>query len=176
MVAERFYELALSRRHAAALLARGGVELGQSHYGVMKLVHTLFLFSCAAEAVLLHRSFPGALGVAALVGAVAAQGLRYWAIRTLGERWSTRVIVLPGAEPITSGPYRYMRHPNYLAVILEMICVPMVYGAWITAIAFSIANGLLLLVRIQAEEHALGPRWSQAFQGAARFLPGGRRA
>ncbi|MEO1172759.1 MAG: isoprenylcysteine carboxylmethyltransferase family protein, partial [Myxococcota bacterium] len=84
-----------------------------------------------------------------------AQGLRYWVIGTLGPMWNVRVIVIPGAAVVTAGPYRWLRHPNYLAVVLEGICLPLVHGAWITALAFSAANAWLLRVRIRCEEQAL---------------------
>jgi methyltransferase len=169
---ERVGELVLSRRNASRAFARGAVEVGQRHYRVMAAFHTLFLLACAAEAT--RRSFPGALGWAALGGALAAQALRYWAIATLGERWNVRVIVLPGAVPVVAGPYRWVRHPNYVAVCLEMLCVPLVFGAWWTALAFSAGNALLLLVRIRTEEKALGDSYSQAFAATPRFFPGGK--
>lgn len=153
LAAERVFELWLSRRNARAAFARGGVESGAAHFPVMAAVHTLFLLSCAVEGSL--RPFPGALGWAALGGAVLAQGLRYWAITTLGVRWNVRVIVVPGEALVSSGPYRFVRHPNYAAVCLEMICVPLVHGAWVTAAVFSLANAALLAVRIPAEERAL---------------------
>ncbi len=172
--AERLFELWLSQRNAARAFARGAVESGAGHFGVMAALHTLFLFAAAAEPWLMGRPFPGALGWAALAVAVAAQALRYWAIATLGDRWNTRVIVEPGAEPVTSGPYRFLKHPNYVAVVLELLCVPMIHGAWLTALGFSLANAALLAVRIRAEEAALGPAWERAFAGKARFVPGGR--
>jgi methyltransferase len=168
---ERLYELLLSRRNAEAVLARGGLEVGHAHFRVMAVVHTLFLFSCAAEVVLLGRVFPGALGAASIAAAIAAQALRYWAIRTLGESWNVRIIVVPNAPPVTRGPYRFLRHPNYLAVIVEMIAVPMAHGAWITAVVFSIANALLLVLRIRTEERALGAAWSSAFARHPRLVP-----
>lgn len=173
---ERLFELRLSRRNAARAFARGGVETGAGHYRVMTALHTAFLLACLAEPWLLGRAFPGVVGLVALAGALAAQGLRYWAIATLGERWNTRVIVVPGAAPVTAGPYRFVRHPNYVAVVLELFCVPLVHGAWLTAAVFSLANLALLAVRIRAEEAALGPGWSQAFAGTRRFLPGGKGA
>lgn len=173
LAAERLGELALSRRNAAWALGQGGVEVGQAHYRVMTALHTAFLLACALEPVAFHRQFPGALGWACLGVAAAAQGLRYWAIGTLGRRWNTRVIVLPQAEPVTGGPYRWLRHPNYLAVVLELAAVPLIFGGALTAVAFSLANAALLFVRIRVEEQALGPRWQQAFQGRARFLPRG---
>jgi len=111
----------------------------------------------------------------ALLGALGAQALRWWAVASLGDRWSTRVVVLPGAAPVTRGPYRWLRHPNYLAVILEVACLPLTYGAWRTALAFSAANAALLGVRIRAEERALGAGWAEAFRDLPRLVPGGRR-
>jgi methyltransferase len=173
--AERLVELALSARNARRAFAQGAIEVGQGHFGVMKALHTLFLFACAGEVLLLHRGFPGALGWTALALALGAQALRYWAIATLGERWNTRVIVLPGAAPVTGGPYRYLRHPNYLAVIVELAAVPLIHGGWLTALVFSAANAALLTVRIRAEERALGEAYARAFGGAPRLIPGGPR-
>ena len=90
-----------------------------------------------------------------LVLVVAAQGLRWWCIATLGRRWNTRVIVVPGLAPVTGGPYRLLRHPNYVAVVVEGVALPMVHGAWITAVVFTVANAALLRVRIRAEDAAL---------------------
>jgi methyltransferase len=168
---ERFVELLLSRWNARQARAAGAVEAGQGHYPVMVAFHTLFLVSCAVEVLWARRAFPGALGWAALGVAVAAQGLRYWAVASLGPRWNTRVLVWPGVPPVTSGPYRFLRHPNYLAIVLEMIAVPLVYGAWVTALVFSLGNLLLLSVRIRSEEKALGPAWAKAFLGRGRLLP-----
>jgi methyltransferase len=171
---ERVGELALSRRNAKRAFARGAVEVGQAHYRVMAAFHTLFLIACAAEVLLVGRPFPVALGWTALAGALAAQGLRYWAITTLGDRWNVRVIVLPGATPVVGGPYRWVRHPNYVAVAAEMLCVPLVHGAWMTAVIFFLGNALLMIVRIRAEETALGDRWADAFAATPRFIPGGK--
>jgi methyltransferase len=93
---------------------------------------------------------------------------------TLKERWNTRVIVLPHSEPVRSGPYRYVRHPNYLAVVIELFCVPMMMGAFWTAAIFGVGNAVLLFVRIRVEEQALGATWEQAFFNKGRFFPGAR--
>jgi methyltransferase len=170
---ERVGELWLSRRNARRAFTRGAVEVGQRHYRVMARFHTLFLVACALEARL--RPFPGALGWVALAAAVAAQALRYWAITTLGERWNVRIIVLPEALPVTEGPYRFIRHPNYVAVALELVAVPLIHGAWLTALVFSLGNALLMVVRIRAEENALGSRYAAAFAARPRFNPLGRR-
>lgn len=173
--AERILELALSRRNAARAFARGGVEIGQGHFRVMAVVHGLFLFACAGEVLLLQRPFPGGLGWIALAFALLAQALRYWAVLTLGAKWNARVIVVPGDPPVTAGPYRFVRHPNYVAVAIELLCLPLVHGAWVTAVVFSAANVALLSVRIRAEEAALGPAYAAAFERLPRFVPGGRR-
>jgi methyltransferase len=138
----------------------------------MVLFHTAFLVACAVEPLALHRPFPGLLGYAAFAGALSAQGLRYWAISTLGERWNTRIIFVPGDTPVTAGPYRYIRHPNYVAVILEFLFLPLIHGGYLTALVFSLGNAVLLYVRIRAEEQALGARYQQAFASRPRFLAG----
>jgi methyltransferase len=170
---ERGVELVLSARNARLARERGGVETGQGHYPVMAVFHGLFLVACALEVVLLRRPFPGALGWLALAAVLAAQALRYWAIATLGWRWNTRIVVVPGAPPVTGGPYRFVRHPNYVAVIAEMVALPLVHGAWLTAVFCSLGNAWLLRVRIRAEEQALGEPWEHAFAGRPRFVPGG---
>ena len=172
---ERVGELVLSKRNAAAAFAQGAVEVGQTHYAVMAAFHTLFLLACLAEPLLLNRAFPPVLGWVALTGAVLAQLLRYWAITTLGRRWNTRIIVLPEASPVTSGPYRFVKHPNYLAVVIEMVCLPLIFGGFLTAVIFSVGNSALLFVRIRAEEQALGSKYASAFAGKSRFVPGGSR-
>lgn len=171
LVAERLVELVLSKRNADRAFARGGVETGQAHYRVMVVFHTLFLVACVAEVLVLQPSFPGGWGWAALGGAVVAQGLRYWAIATLGDRWNSRIIVVPGLAPVTGGPYRFLRHPNYVAVVLELASVPLIHGAWRTALFFSVGNAALLFVRIRAEEAALGDAYAREFAHRPRFIP-----
>jgi methyltransferase len=121
----------------------------------MVALHAAFLAACPLEVWLLRRPFPGLLGPIMAMLLVAATLLRYWAIATLGERWTTRVICLRGAPPETGGPYRWMRHPNYSAVVVEMAALPLLHGAWLTAVFFSGANLLLLRRRIAVEEEAL---------------------
>ena len=168
---ERIFETALSRRHAARALARGGREYGRGHFPFMVALHAAFLASCAVESV--WRRFPRTAGWIALIAAAGAQGLRYWAVSSLGDRWNTRVIVVPGEPPVEKGPYRFLRHPNYLAVVVEVVAIPLVYGCWVTALVFSVANAAMLRVRIRVEESALGAPWERAFARRCRFLPGG---
>lgn len=173
---ERLFELRLSARNAAWAVERGGVEVGQRHFGVMKALHTAFLLAAPAEVLLLDRAFPGALGLGALITVGATMGLRYWAIATLGPRWNTRVLVVPGLPAVDAGPYRYLKHPNYLAVILEIAALPLVHGAWLTAVVFSVANAALLRVRIRCEEAALTAHCAYADRLAGRpaLLPARR--
>ena len=152
---ERLVEMWLSRRNAARVLARGGVEVGQGHYRVMVVLHTLFLLSCVFEVLWLARPFRPLIGTVSLAALALSMPLRYWAIATLGDRWNTRVLVEPGVEAVAGGPYRFVRHPNYVAVVLEIAALPLVHGAWLTAVTFTAANLCLLVVRIQVEERAL---------------------
>jgi methyltransferase len=155
IAAERLAELAVSARHARALLARGGTEYGQRHFPVMVALHTGLIAGCVLEPLLGPRAFIPALGWPLLALTVAANGLRWWCIATLGQRWTARVIVLPGVPLVRSGPYRWFPHPNYIAVIVEGAVLPLTGSAWITAAAFTAANAVLLTVRIRCEGRAL---------------------
>ena len=152
---ERVAELVVSARHANALLRRGGVEYGLSHFPVMIVLHVGLLAGCVLEPLLGHRTFIPALGFPMLAVTVLANGLRWWCIATLGGRWTARVIVLPGAPLVRSGPYRWFAHPNYVAVIVEGASLPLTGSAWITAGAFTVLNAALLTVRIRCETRAL---------------------
>ena len=168
---ERIAELRISRRNRAIALEQGGREYGASAFRLMAVVHTLFLVACGAEVLLLHRAFDARLGVPALALALGAQGLRWWAIATLGPRWNVRVMVIPGLAPVSTGPYRWLRHPNYLAVIAEMAALPLVHGAWLTALVFSALNAGILAGRIRTEEAALGEAYAETFARTPRFVP-----
>ncbi|MFE1962942.1 isoprenylcysteine carboxyl methyltransferase family protein [Streptomyces sp. NPDC059479] len=153
--AERVAELVVARRNMRWSLERGAVERGQGHYPPMVVLHTALLLGCLAEVWLTGRPFVPVLGWTMLAVAVAAQGLRWWCIRTLGPRWNTRVLVVPGLPLVTGGPYRLLRHPNYVAVVAEGLALPLVHGAWITALLFTVLNAALLTVRIRCENRAL---------------------
>lgn len=174
LVAERAVELWLSNRNARRSLAAGGLETGRGHYPAMVLFHALFLVACAVEPLLWPRRWPAGLSLAALGLALLAMALRWWAVRTLGDRWTTRIVVRPGLPLVTGGPYRFLRHPNYLAVALELLAVPLIGGALATAVAAALGNAILLAVRIRAEEEALGLRSGAA--GITHPRRGSRRA
>ncbi|MGV9288440.1 isoprenylcysteine carboxyl methyltransferase family protein [Streptomyces sp. NPDC003719] len=152
---ERVAELLVARRNAAWTLSRAGVEHGRGHYPVMVALHTGLLACCVAEAALADRPFLPAPGWVMLALALLAQALRWWCITVLGPYWNTRVIVVPGARLVGAGPYRFLRHPNYVAVVVEIAALPLVHSAWLTATAFTAANALLLTVRIRCENTAL---------------------
>jgi methyltransferase len=156
VAAERVVELVVARRNAAWTRARAGVEHGRGHYPVMVVLHTGLLVCCLLEPVLARRPFLPALGWPMLALVALAQALRWWCVTSLGPYWNTRVIVVPGARLVGSGPYRFLRHPNYVAVVVEIAALPLVHSAWLTAAAFTVANALLLVVRIRCENAALG--------------------
>jgi methyltransferase len=156
VAAERVVELVVSKRNAKLAFANGGKEFGRKHYPVMVVIHTALLLGCVIEVWALHRPFLPWLGWPMLAIAVAAQVLRWWCIATLGERWNTLVIVVPDAPLVRRGPYRWLHHPNYVAVVAEGIALPLVHSAWLTAICFTLANAWLLTVRIRVENQALG--------------------
>ncbi|MYR39335.1 hypothetical protein GTX14_28690 [Streptomyces sp. SID4944] len=155
VAAERLAELVVARRNTRWSLARGGTEAGSGHYPAMVVLHTVLLAGCLAEVHLTGRPFLPVLGWTMVAVTVAAQLLRWWCITTLGPRWNTRVIVVPGLPRVTGGPYRWLRHPNYVAVAAEGIALPLVHGAWVTAVAFTVLNAALMAVRIRCEEEAL---------------------
>lgn len=152
---ERLLELVVSRRNARWSFERGGVESGLGHFPAMVALHTALLVACVVEVLVADRPFLPWLGWPALALVVASQALRWWCIATLGGQWSTRVVVVPGLPLVTSGPYRLMRHPNYLAVVVEGFALPLVHSAWLTAAVFSACNLALLRVRVRVEERAL---------------------
>jgi methyltransferase len=152
VTAQRLGELVLARRNTARLVARGGREFGAAHYPLM---------------VALHAAWLGGLWWLGwdmqvdwwLAGAYAAlQGLRAWTLASLGERWTTRIIVVPGERQVERGPYRFVNHPNYALVALEVACLPMVFGLWAYAAAFTLLNAAMLWWRLRVENAALA-RW-----------------
>lgn len=152
---ERLAELVVSKRNAAWSFARAGVEYGQGHYPVMVVLHTGLLAGALAEAWLVRPDVPLALAATMVVLVIASQALRWWCIATLGRQWNTRVIVVPSLAPVARGPYRWLRHPNYVAVVVEGVALPLVHAAWITALVFTVLNAALLTLRIRTENAAL---------------------
>ena len=153
LLLQRMGELVLSRRNLARLRARGGRESGARHFPLFVLLHLAYPVLLVAE--VRAGAAPGPAWPGWLAVWIGAQALRIAAIHALGERWNVRIVVLPGASPVVRGVYRWLRHPNYVAVVAEFIAAPMGFGAWRTALACSLANAAVLAVRIPAEERAL---------------------
>jgi methyltransferase len=156
---QRLLELRLSRGHERILRARGAVERGRQHYPLIVALHLLWLLSTLIEGVLRGPVlWPVPLALFLLV-----QPLRYWTILSLGENWNTRILVVPGSELVRRGPYKYLKHPNYVVVVVEIATFPLIFGAWLTAIVFSVLNAVLLSVRIREENRALAQLPGQPF-------------
>ena len=155
--AERVAELVVSKRNLRWSTERGGVEHGRGHYPPMVVLHTGLLLGCLVEVRLGDRPFEAALGWTMLAVVLLAQALRWWCIGTLGPRWNTKVVIVPGLPLVSGGPYRLIRHPNYVAVVAEGFALPLVHGAWLTAVVFTVLNAWLLTVRIRCENRALAP-------------------
>lgn len=154
VIAQRLGELAISARHARRVRARGAVEHGAGHFPLIVLVHVLFPLCMLGEVMWLGAR-PGPGWPAWMALWACAQALRYAAIRALGDRWNARILVVPGEPPVTAGMYRFLRHPNYVAIVVELIAAPMIFGAWRTAVFITLLNALALRVRIRAEDAAL---------------------
>ena len=148
---QRLAELVLARQNTAKLLAMGAREYAPGHYPLIVAVHTLWLAA-------LWWLAPGRpIHWPLFILFVLLQLGRVWVLRTLGPRWTTRIIVLPGAPLVTGGPFRFVSHPNYLVVIGEIAVLPLVFGLWQVAALFTVLNALVLAIRIRAENRALSP-------------------
>ena len=154
VVAQRLAELRLAERNSERIRSIGGYEVGASHYSRIVLLHALFLGSVFAE-FLMRRPEPSPWMAAAAAAFLLLQAARFWCIRSLGPYWNTRVFVVPGMQLVRKGPYRWLKHPNYLVVTLEMLAFPLLFGCFWTACLFPAANVLLLRRRIAVEEEAL---------------------
>jgi methyltransferase len=153
---ERLVELVVAQRNAKWSIGHGGKEFGRDHYPAMVSMHTLLLVSCIVEVWALGRPFIPWLGWPMLAVVALSTAVRWRCVAVLGKRWNPRLIVIPDAPLVRDGLYRWVRHPNYTAVAAEVAALPLVHSAWLTAIVFSIANALVLSVRIRAENAALG--------------------
>ncbi len=151
---QRLLELVLSRRNERRVRARGAVERGRGHYPLMVALHALWIASTLVEGILRGPEVP-ALWPVPLALFLLAQALRYWAVFSLGESWNTRILVVPDAKLVRRGPYKYLDHPNYVVVVMEILAFPLIFGAWVTALVFTGLNAALLYVRIREENRAL---------------------
>ncbi|MEB3187746.1 MAG: isoprenylcysteine carboxylmethyltransferase family protein [bacterium] len=167
VVAQRVLELAIARRNERRARAAGAVEVGQGHYWLFFVLHPAWLLGWVFES----QAHPTSWGF--LAAYAALQGLRVWILASLGEAWNTRILVIPGAPRVARGPYRFMAHPNYVLVALELVVTPLVVGAWRTALVATVANALVMAIRIPAEERALRAYLTSTTSSGADASTGG---
>ena len=168
----RLFELVVSRARLRARPEQLVAEPGL--FPAMVVLHVGLIVAPAAEVLLLERPWTLALSAAAGALLLLATALRVWTLRTLGDAWNVRVVVPDEAQVVTSGPYAWIRHPNYLVVILELIALPLLHGAWISALCLSALNAIVLWRRISTEEASLSrlSAWREGMAGRARLIPG----
>ncbi|MCY8425062.1 isoprenylcysteine carboxyl methyltransferase family protein [Bacillus vallismortis] len=154
LMTQRLAEMAVARQNEQKVKKQGAIEFGESHYPYIIIMHILFFLSFIAEVLMLNKQ-PSSwwIGIAAAI--LSVQAVRYWALCSLGAHWNTKILIIPGAELVKKGPYKWIKHPNYTVVILEILLIPLLYRAYVTMCLFSIFNAVLLTVRIRAEDKAL---------------------
>jgi methyltransferase len=155
VIAQRLGELWIAKKNASFMLKQGAIEIGAKHYKWIVLVHVLFFFGLFIEVASGMASRPTVWWLPFSIF-IVAQAFRVWCIASLGRFWNTRIFVLPGANIVNKGPYRWMKHPNYAVVMIEILVLPLIFGAYVTAITISLINLMVLMfIRIPAEEKAL---------------------
>jgi methyltransferase len=154
LVSQRFLELLLAKRNEQIVKSKGALEFDRDGYKYIVATHVAFLISLVLERFSLQREL-NKFWVVFLLIFLIAQILRYWAISSLGVYWNTKVLVVPGSELVSTGPYKYFKHPNYIAVIAEIAVIPLIFSCYLTSILFSIVNLILIRRRIKIEENAL---------------------
>ncbi len=169
----RFVELGISRRNQRKLEKQGVRKVAEPHFRWMVLVHAAVLVGAAVEVVLLHRPLISWLAITMGTLFVLANALRWWVIRTLAEHWNVEVMASSPVGVVTSGPYKWVRHPNYVAVVAELFSLPMIHTAWITALAGTVANLEILRRRLRVEDGVLmtNPTYRLTMGTKPRFLP-----
>lgn len=154
LIIQRIFELLLARRNERVVRAKGAREYDEKGYKVIVLMHIFFFISLISEYILLDRTI-NHFWAPLLIFFLIAQIIRYWAISTLGYNWNTKILTTPNTSPIRDGPYKYINHPNYLSVVIEIAVIPLIFSCYITSVIFSVLNLLLLKRRIRIEEKAL---------------------
>ncbi|QCJ43220.1 hypothetical protein FAY30_15650 [Bacillus sp. S3] len=172
VIMQRIVELIIAKGNEKWMKRQGAVEFGEKHYKYMVTLHVLFFLVFITEKIVLNRGlFPVWPIVICLF--CLAQTMRIWAIVSLGKYWNTKILVLAGAKIIRKGPYRFLKHPNYFVVAIELVLVPVLFNAFYTAFLFTLLNIIMLMIRIPEEEKALSTltEYNAAFQDCHRFLP-----
>jgi methyltransferase len=172
VILQRLIELLIARKNEKWMKAQGAMEFGRNHYQYMVCMHIIFFTSLCIEKIALNREI-SSLWPFLLVFFLLVQGIRIWVITSLGRFWNTKIIVLPNSEVVRKGPYRLIKHPNYLVVSVELIVLPLLFKAYATAILFTLLNMVILSIRIPQEEKALEmlTKYEESFQERNRFIP-----
>ncbi len=173
VLGQRIVETRISKRNLAYLLAQGGRQHSSNYLSLVRILHLSWFLAMGLEVFLLSRPFVWSWAIIGLSGAIAGQYLRYLSMRALKWRWTLPIVTLPHTQAVNEGIYRYIRHPNWLGVIIELATIPLIHGAYLTAIFFSLANVLVMYKRIQAEEQALSldNDYAKIFAHRPRFIP-----
>jgi methyltransferase len=171
-VLQRIVELGIAKSNEKWMKQEGAIEFGVVHYRYLVLMHMLFFVSLVSEKVFFNRQLSQVWPLL-LFGFILVQLIRIWVLATLGKYWNTKIIVLAGANVITKGPYRFIKHPNYFVVAIELVIIPLLFNAYLTASLFTILNVIMLMIRIPVEEKALKEltEYAGTFQACNRFLP-----
>lgn len=154
IICQRLTELAIAKRNEIWMKRNGAIEVGKEHYPLLVIMHILFFLSLCGEVYYYNKEISSAWPLL-LLFFLAIQLLRVWAMMSLGKFWNTKILVLPNVRVITAGPYKYIRHPNYLVVALELLIIPFLFQAYYTALLFTLLNAIMLFIRIPIEEKAL---------------------
>jgi methyltransferase len=170
----RIFELGVSRRHQQELIARGATKVDKPQFRWVVLVHIVVLVGAALEVVFLRRPFFPLLAAVMFVVFLASNGVRLWVVRTMGRHWNVQVMDSTRLGVVTSGPFRFVRHPNYAAIFAEMFSLPLIHTAWITAVVAVVTYACAISQRIVVEERVLfaNPDYRSAMAGKPRFIPG----
>jgi methyltransferase len=170
----RIFELGISRRHQKQMTADGATKVDEPQFPWMVFVHTAVLIGAALEVVLLRRPFIPVLGCLMLFLFLGANAVRFWVVRTMGKHWNVQIMNSMGLGVVTDGPFRFVRHPNYAAVFVEMVSLPLIHTAWITAVFACVGSLATISRRIALEESVLlaNPAYRTAMAGKPRFVPG----
>lgn len=176
LIVQRLSELRIAKNNEKWLKANGGFEVGNEHYKYIVVVHLLFFLSLILEVSLLNKTV-SSLWPVFLLFFMLAQALRIWSLLSLGRFWNTKIIVVPNVNIISKGPYKWIRHPNYLVVVIELLVIPLIFNAFWTAVIFSFLNMIVLSIRIPIEENALirETNYKAIFHQRPRFSPSRER-
>lgn len=171
-ILQRIVELFIAKKNERMMKKKGAIEFGRKQYAVIVLLHITFFISYLSEVMILHKGL-SILWPLLIIALSLTQLLRLWVIVSLGERWNTKILVLPKKDVVVKGPYRLIRHPNYVVVVCEFLLIPLFFQAYVTAILFSLCNVYILFIRIREEEKALLEMtdYGQRFTNISRFTP-----